>query len=490
MSDFLDSEAPMPYIRRKNVVDFKPTETKFVFDREVTSTKITTRESIDEEASTLRETIEDTVTEIRPRKVTLYVYERSEKEDSEHFFEAFNHMQDQIRVEYNAVSQNQNNDATIVFSAMDSMLGGNAKTEWHDVLATREERNWKDFKELVAQFITTKILPEDAYNSQLTYMRERSKPMGLTVRDWWLRMQTINRYLPYFFGSMDALKAELPSANFSHWWRDGGLSKADQRRIVITKIPMEWESQLRLNDSTHTLRIEKSIDALVDYLTTIENVEKLTLQRQRARTMAHNRRIYEGRGRNTQRDFRRQNYYTRGGSSQQGRYNSGRNIYGSADPHFRYQGQRALTRTYQPQPGSYHSALHLQGGRAGYPIQGRHGGRFGGQRSGYHGLPPRRGANRGGGSFGRGPVPTSPRSSEQFAQETDVQEEEEHSTQEDELHYAEMTEDQLINEWNENLYMDADEHDEAAFYDAEEFEVPSYEDPYYDEAYYKDGWYL
>jgi hypothetical protein len=149
--------------------------------------------------------------------------------------------------------------------------------------------------------------------------------------------------LPYFFGSMDALKAELPSANFSHWWRDGGLSKADQRRIVITKIPMEWESQLRLNDSTHTLRIEKSIDALVDYLTTIENVEKLTLQKQRARTMAHNRRIYEGRGRNTQRDFRRQNYYTRGGSSQQCRYNSGRNIYGSADPHFRYQGQRALT---------------------------------------------------------------------------------------------------------------------------------------------------
>jgi hypothetical protein len=70
-------------------VDFKPTKTKFVFDREVTSTKITTRESLDEEASTLRETIEDTVTEIRPCKVTLYVYERSEKEDNEHFFEAF-----------------------------------------------------------------------------------------------------------------------------------------------------------------------------------------------------------------------------------------------------------------------------------------------------------------------------------------------------------------------------------------------------------------
>jgi hypothetical protein len=119
----------MPYIRCKNVVDFKPMETKFVFDREVTSTKITTRESIDEEASVLRETIEDTVTEIGPHKVTLYVYERSEKKDCEHFFEAFNHMQDEIRVEYNAASQNQSNDATIVFSAMDSMLGGNAKTE-------------------------------------------------------------------------------------------------------------------------------------------------------------------------------------------------------------------------------------------------------------------------------------------------------------------------------------------------------------------------
>jgi hypothetical protein len=53
-----------------------------------------------------------------------------------------------------------------------------------------------------------------------------------------------------------------------------------------------------------------------------------------------------------------------------------------------------------------------------------------------------------------------------------------------------MTEDQLIDEWNENLYMDADEHEEAAFYDTEEFEVPSYEDPYYDEAYYRDGWHL
>jgi hypothetical protein len=47
----------MPYIRHKNVVDFKPTETKFVFDREVTSTKITTRESLDEEASCNTQTL-------------------------------------------------------------------------------------------------------------------------------------------------------------------------------------------------------------------------------------------------------------------------------------------------------------------------------------------------------------------------------------------------------------------------------------------------
>jgi hypothetical protein len=172
------------------------------------------------------------------------------------------------------------------------------------------------------------------------------------------------------------------------------------------------------------------------------------------------------------------------------RYNSSRNNYGLADPHFRYQGQQAVTQNYQPQPRSYHSALYLQGGQVGYLTQGTHEGLFGGQQSGYHGLPPRGGANRGRGSFGRGPVPTGPRSSEQFAQEADVQEEEEHSTQENELHYAGITEDQLIDEWNEILYVYADEHEEAAFYDAEKFEVPSHKDPYYDEAYYRDEWHL
>jgi hypothetical protein len=47
----------MSYIRRKKAKDYKPSETKFEYDREVTSTRTTTRERINTEASILVERI-------------------------------------------------------------------------------------------------------------------------------------------------------------------------------------------------------------------------------------------------------------------------------------------------------------------------------------------------------------------------------------------------------------------------------------------------
>ena len=57
-------------------------------------------------------------------------------------------------------------------------------------MANETKRDWETFKTLVAQYICMVVLPNDAYNWQVQYMLERFKPLSLTSKQWWLRIET------------------------------------------------------------------------------------------------------------------------------------------------------------------------------------------------------------------------------------------------------------------------------------------------------------
>ena len=260
----------IPYQRKAVCVAFKPEETKFSFDTEVESTKRITRT---DEAGKVTE-VEETTIESRTKKVTLRTYGQSDQEDCEHFFEALEKLKRELRKVWEEASKAKDRDAQTLFDALDQMLIGTASSEWHDVLATEAKRDWEAFKVLVAKYITTKILPEDAYNRQVTYMQERKKPQSLQVKDWWLRMQTMDRYLPYFMPDKETLQLWVPNADFTMWWKKGSLAEQEKKRIVMTKVPMPWQEELRRVDVAHSIRNTKSTEELVDYFTTLEALER------------------------------------------------------------------------------------------------------------------------------------------------------------------------------------------------------------------------
>ena len=259
----------IPYQRKAVCVDFKPEDTKFSFEQEVESTKKTTRT----DAAGQVTVTEETSIEMKTKKVTLKTYGQSDKEDCEHFFEALERLKRELRPQWETASEAKDRDAAVLFDAIDQMLIGTANSEWHDVLATSSDRDWEAFKTLVAKFITTKVLPEDAYNRQIIYMQERRKPYKLSVRAWWLRMQTMDRYLPYFIPDKETLKRLRPKADFSKWWVEGSLSEEDKKRIILTKVPREWQDELKRVDVGHNLRNTHSIEELVDYFTSVEQLE-------------------------------------------------------------------------------------------------------------------------------------------------------------------------------------------------------------------------
>ena len=82
----------------------------------------------------------------------------------------------------------------------------------------------------------------------------------------------LNRYLQYFFKSLNAYKLEFPKGDFTQWWMQGGLSNADLKCIVMTKIPMSWQMELRKQDLGHSF---KTTDDLIDYFTALENLERI-----------------------------------------------------------------------------------------------------------------------------------------------------------------------------------------------------------------------
>ncbi len=269
-----DDQAPLPYVRRKT--NFTPEEIEFRYDKPTVAIKTITREWLDEQNHPMQETITETIAEERTKKKILRCYGHSSEEDIEHFFEAFERFRKQLETEWQESSQAKTRDARILFDAFDAMLIGTASAEWHDTLGDELGRTWEHFKTNVSKFICTKILPDDAYKIQVRHMQERKKPAStaLTSVQWWSRIQTINRYLVFFFPSLEALQEHFPAADFRAWWKSGPLSTAELRRIITNRVPDKWQDQVQKVDMGHEYRERRPIEDLINYCTTLESMEK------------------------------------------------------------------------------------------------------------------------------------------------------------------------------------------------------------------------
>jgi hypothetical protein len=156
-------------------------------------------------------------------------------------------------------------NAMVLFDALDEVLIGVANSDWRVILGTETVHTWAMFKEKVAKYICTKVLPPNAYDEQVLYLREHSKLMSLSAMEWNDHLETLSCYLPYFFESVDALKVEHPSATFTDWWKLGTLSEAEWRQIILHKAPTPWFNKLDDVDVGHQIMHEDKPDCIVNY---------------------------------------------------------------------------------------------------------------------------------------------------------------------------------------------------------------------------------
>lgn len=461
----------IPVIRKKAYVDFEPTTTVFRYDKESVSTRVL--EKVSGDGKVISET--QTIKESRKEKITLKVYSQSTSEDCEHYFEALECLQRELEEEYMTISSNKTNNAKLLFHAHDKMLAGTALSEWHDTIAGREAVTWEDFKTLVAKFITTKVLKDNAFIRQQSYLENRPKPHNLPVKMWWLRIQTLNRYLPYFIKDMDMLKKWYPEANFSHWWKLGSYSETElKHKIVLVRIPYNWRQALAVNDIGRTHQEARSVDDLVDYFTVIEDQEinrnrkqNQNQQNRQGRNFTRGRNnnwnrgnainTYRGNAINTGREWPRYNNQSPVRPYSAGRYNPNnyQNAQGRDGPNRNNQSYYSTGSQHQ---GGRGRATNWRGGRM-------TGGRFGGQRSGRP-APPQQTYYQ------------NENTAEEYYEETNQVEEAATATEqvgiEDDLYYENV--EQLANAWNESLYLD-DTFDYGGEYDGQ----------YGEDAYYDDG---
>lgn len=479
-TDSRDSDAPIPYIREKRYIDFKADTVEFKYTHSTKTTKDVERTDIDKDGNVSTSTSKETVSENKVLKATLKTYGKSEREDIEHFFEAFEKMQKSIDDVWKAASANKTNDASVLFNAMETMLTGTANTDWHDVMTGVTGRNWETYKVTTAKYICEKVLPDDAYMEQTRYMQERNLPRGMSVATWWDRFQTLNRYILYAVKDISELKEIMPDATWPDWWAKGGITPAEQRRILTTKVPGRWQDELRRIDVGHSYRNKKTLTELVNYFKGLETLEGNGRQRARitptGRTNSarnNNRQYYNNR--QTQTNQQRipainqinQNNYRRTSHSRApipGGSNQSRN-----------QQPLQFQRTYQPRPDPVQSRQQTHQSRP-QPRQNpqpdrvaSHSGQFGGQRTNpYYG-----------GGFNRQPGNTYPRRNEAYYQhaeqprssprrgapqvETVYEEEEEEECMYDNddeveemfLNEGNLTQQELTDAWNESLYLDS-----------------------------------
>jgi hypothetical protein len=263
-NETMDATVPLPYIRKaKGTTE----TTKFVFEREKESEKTIIR--YDDKGVRTGKQVEKVSTNI-PVKVTLKCYGASAGEDRESFFEAFDRLQKALEPEWTEAAKAKDRDATVLFDALDEVLIGVANSDWRVILGTETTRTWSMFKEKVAKYICTKVLPPNAYDEQVLYLRERSKPMSLSATEWNDCLETLSRYLPYFFESVDDLKVEYSTATFADWWKIGTLGEAERRRILLHKAPTPWFNKLDDVDVGHQIMHADTPDHIVNYFSRLE----------------------------------------------------------------------------------------------------------------------------------------------------------------------------------------------------------------------------
>ena len=268
-------------------------------------------------------------------------------------------------------------------------MTGTAATEWHDVLfedKTKTGRTWEDFKKFVSTFITKKVLrQDDAYARQRQYMMERRMPFGMEVNDWWLRMQTMNRYLPYFIPTMEKLKKWYPNADFQKWWVEGGLSQQELKSIVTQRVPNKWAREFERVDVSHNMQDEKTTDELIDYFATLQRQERVpggpTARRAGQRVVSRNNYQYP----NIYGRVGPQNMYGRVGPGRVNPNLHGRvgsyNPAGRLQTYYNYRPRAPIYPGYEQ--GRFTRTFSGRGGRSGVQQTGRFGQRgFQGQQQG------------------------------------------------------------------------------------------------------------
>ena len=271
----------LPYTRPAG--NHKLETTKFTFEREVKQVEEYETTETKPDGTTSKTTTKKTTSGKREKKVTLKIFTMDEKEDKEHFFEAFMTLKRELEEQWNEASQAKNRDATVLFDAFDKMLGGVASTEWRDTLAEKDpttqlpisNRDWETFKTLVSHFITRKVIrSKQGFEHQRQYLQEQTMPMGMDVRTWNLRRETLNGYLPYMIDSMEMLKKWFPDADFKGWWVKGAISPQEMKVITINRAPKKWQDDLARVDISRSVRDGDDIEKIIDHFARLQTEER------------------------------------------------------------------------------------------------------------------------------------------------------------------------------------------------------------------------
>ncbi len=261
-------ECILPYVRKKLG---RRNEAWFVYDKEHTTT---TTKTITKQGTRTSTTVKEKVVEMREQKVKLLTYGQTAEEDSECFFEVLEKFKLELASEWEAASAAQGNDATVLFDGISHCLIGTALANWLTVLGTENSRTWKTFKTKMAEYICTKVLGKDAYNVQRRYLSMQMKPSLLSFTEWSKRMETVNRYLPYMFSSLEDLKQHYPAATFSDWWILGSLSDDALRTLIFTRVPPQYYRQLQRADLNHSFRNTATIQDICETFDTYDISEQ------------------------------------------------------------------------------------------------------------------------------------------------------------------------------------------------------------------------
>ena len=269
----VEAEHVIPFERSASAETFEPTTTKFSYEEMKESSRTITQHRAD---GSLEGTKTEDVTQVVEQKVTLIVFtgKSASGEDCEHFFDAFDKMQNELSDVWKTESKSKTTDATTLFKAMAKMLAGQPLVDWNNVLEDYTSSDFETFKTAVSKFIVKHVLKtEKGYDIQVEYMTHRKLPRGMPADTWYNRLLTMNRYLCYFFEDMEDMKRTFSGAAFPNWWNYGPLDTNALRRVAIFNVPHTFMEEVKRVDVSRTLR-DGPIDKLIGYYLDLQKTEQ------------------------------------------------------------------------------------------------------------------------------------------------------------------------------------------------------------------------